>query len=43
VSDGPAPRKQSCARRRAAEIGVIRMLPKRKLLGTVTTSEAIVR
>ena len=29
VSDGPAPRKQSCARRRPAAIGVIQMSPKR--------------
>ena len=30
VSDAPAPRKQSCARRRPAAIGVIQMSPKRK-------------
>ena len=43
VSDGPAPRKQSCARRRPAAIGVIRCRLSASRLGTVTAIKAIVR
>ena len=43
VSDGPAPRKQSCARRRPAAIGVIQMSPKRSFrLGAAQIVKALV-
>ena len=44
ASDGPAPRRQSCAQRPAAAIGVIQMSPiSASRRGTVTAIEAIVR